>query len=289
MQRILKIIFSILIGILFFSCSDNRSKTWTGHPYIHHIKNATSTPNKGDIIEYHIRQRNANGLGHSSYEDGKPKLFRIPEVDIQDDKMNRISPITEALMLMSVGDSLTLEILMDSLPEMLANKKEGESMFFDLKMISIKSKNDIEKEKQNTIEQGNKLSSQLKKNITAYKKGELKKLQKSKSGFDFISHEEGNGRQIKNGDIVLVHYIGQLQENGKQFYNTYTNTHPYQIKVGAGRVIEAWDKMLPELHIGDEITLFVPYDQAYGAAGSKGLGIPEKSDLAFYMNVVQVK
>ncbi len=279
-------IYTLLIfTLLIFACGDTRSKTKSGHSYTHHIKNNKTLPEKGALVEYHIVQRDERVL-FSSRDNGAPKKFRIPEIDFDKDQFNRITPITEALMLMSEGDSLTLEINPDSLPAMIENSG---NMFIDLKMISIKNKSEIAQNENAIKAKGLELSGALKKRTSAFKNGVLKGLESTEGGLKYLMHKKGKGEQIEKGNIILIHYIGQVQKDGKQFFNTFSNINPYQIHVGLNKIIPGWEQILPQLHVGDKLTLFVPSELAYGAAGSKGLGVPEKADLAFYMEIVRIK
>ena len=71
--------------------------------------------------------------------------------------------------------------------------------------------------------------------------------------------EEG---QVKPGDTVLIHYTGTL-ENGTVF-DSSAGREPLQFTVGAGRVIQGFDEGVVGMQVGEERTLHIPADQAYG-------------------------
>ncbi len=280
----------VLFVILFFSCTENRPTIISGHPYTHVIQNKTYTPQKGDLIWYHITYRKDNEIISSSYQEGELKRFRIPETDPANDKFDRVSPITEALLLMSEGDSMMLELKVDLLEQMPVDAKKGESKFFGLKMVEIKSAQKIKEEEDKVVEEGKEQTALLIKRMSSFKKNNNQKLQNLKSGIiQYEWNKKGEGEAIKNNDVVFIHFLGHVLESKKQFMNTFKNKKVYEVPLGRGRVIEAWEEIIPTLSVGDKITLFVPYKKAYGAAGSPGLGIPEKSDLVFYMEIVGIK
>lgn len=282
------IILLIIFVISIVACSYNQPTVPSGHPYTHHIQNNGYRPKQGDLIQYHFIQRNNQGVIHSTYDEGSPKRFRIPNVDPTNDEFDRITPLTEAMMEMSEGDSLTLELLYEFMPAQLNGASEGESMFFDIKLEKISSADDILREEAKIVEKGLAISAKIQKLSKQYKAGELDDLQEL-DGVQYFVEQRGNGKKLKNSDIILVHFSGHLLSSGKQYLDTYSKKRPYQLKIGAGRVIEAWEKILPTCSEGDQLYMFVPYQKAYGVAGSPGLGIPEKTDLAIYMEIVSLK
>ncbi|EOA19711.1 hypothetical protein CARUB_v10003650mg [Capsella rubella] len=50
----------------------------------------------------------------------------------------------------------------------------------------------------------------------------------------------GSGKKADPGKMVVVHYTGKLQENGKIFYST-KRKFPYQFRLGVGNVLPGLD------------------------------------------------
>ena len=81
--------------------------------------------------------------------------------------------------------------------------------------------------------------------------------------------------RVKDTDAVLVFYQGTLM-NGDEFdanfdfstFEAVENRDPFAFTIGAGQVIEGWDKGLVGQRIGSVVELTIPADQAYGEAGS---------------------
>lgn len=99
------------------------------------------------------------------------------------------------------------------------------------------------------------------------------------SGLEYYIIEEGTGAQAKAGDAVSVHYYGYFKATGERFDDSYSRGQPFQFPLGAGRVIPGWDEGLALLKEGAKAKLVIPYNLAYGEAGSGP--IPPKSDLVF--------
>lgn len=47
-------------------------------------------------------------------------------------------------------------------------------------------------------------------------------------------------RKTVKGDRISVHYRGSLQANGKEFDASYNRGKPFQVKIGAGQVIQGF-------------------------------------------------
>lgn len=73
---------------------------------------------------------------------------------------------------------------------------------------------------------------------------------------------EGGQAQVKPGDQVLVHYTGTF-DNGTVF-DSSTGGEPLRFTVGGGGVIPGFNAGVVGMQVGEEKTLHVPVDQAYG-------------------------
>lgn len=96
----------------------------------------------------------------------------------------------------------------------------------------------------------------------------------------------GTGAEVKEGDTVSVHYIGTLQ-NGQEFDNSHKRGTPFEFTVGAGQVIEGWEKGVVGMKIGGQRTLVIPPEMAYG---ERGIGpIPGNATLVFVIELLAIK
>ena len=85
-----------------------------------------------------------------------------------------------------------------------------------------------------------------------------------------------SSKKIENGDTISVHYVGKL-ENGTVFdtsvkeaaieaeiYNDMRSYQPLTFTVGAGQMIKGFDEGVVGMRVGEEKTLKIPPEEAYG-------------------------
>lgn len=96
----------------------------------------------------------------------------------------------------------------------------------------------------------------------------------------------GNGEEVKEGDVVSVHYVGKLQ-NGQEFDASKKRGEPFEFTVGAGRVIQGWEEGVIGMKVGGERVLVIPPEKAYGEAG---IGpIPGNATLVFSIELLEIQ
>lgn len=96
----------------------------------------------------------------------------------------------------------------------------------------------------------------------------------------------GTGDEVVEGDTVVVHYIGTLQ-NGQEFDNSNKRGEPFSFTVGEGRVIKGWEQGLVGMKVGGKRILVIPPDLAYG---QNAIGpIPPNSTLVFAIELLEIK
>lgn len=91
-------------------------------------------------------------------------------------------------------------------------------------------------------------------------------------------------RTAKDGDQLMMHYEGTLMD-GKEFDSSYKRGDPFRFTLGAGMVIQGWEKGLDGMCKGEIRNLIIPYSMAYGEAGHPPV-IPEKADLKFKVELL---
>lgn len=69
--------------------------------------------------------------------------------------------------------------------------------------------------------------------------------------------------QVKPGDKVRIHYTGTLADGST--FDSSAGRAPLEFTVGSGEIIPGLDKALPGMTAGDQKTVGVPSDEAYGA------------------------
>ncbi len=125
-----------------------------------------------------------------------------------------------------------------------------------------------------------------KKEKPAMEKPEGKEVVTS-SGLKYVDQKTGEGDEAKAGDVVTVHYTGWLTD-GKKFDSSLDRNQPFTFQLGAGQVIEGWDKGVAGMKVGGKRKLTIPPGLAYGNRAVGGV-IPPNSTLVFEVELLGVK
>ena len=89
----------------------------------------------------------------------------------------------------------------------------------------------------------------------------------------------GTGAEAKPGELVRVHYTGWLKD-GTKFDSSVDRNEPFEFPLGAGYVIQGWDRGVAGMKVGGVRRLFIPSQLAYGDRGA-GSVIPPNATLIF--------
>lgn len=68
--------------------------------------------------------------------------------------------------------------------------------------------------------------------------------------------------QAKTGDTVRVHYTGRLEDGN--VFDSSQGREPLEFTLGSGQVIPGFEEAVTGMAPGDERTVTIPSDQAYG-------------------------
>ncbi len=112
------------------------------------------------------------------------------------------------------------------------------------------------------------------------------KMENTQNGLGVEVLKAGTGKEIQNGEIAVVNYVGTL-ENGTKFDSSIDRGVPFKFTLGAGQVIKGWDMGVLGMKIGEKRRLKIPPELAYG---SRGVGqIPPNSTLIFDVELVNIQ
>ena len=195
--------------------------------------------------------------------------------------------VMEGLAMMGEGDSALFLMSVDSFfrgNEIPKNMKSGDFLNFNVKLVKVKSAEEVKKE------QAMAGADQLKQDtlqIREYLKKNNIKAQRTASGLYYTFTKKGNdGAKAMAGKTVAVHYTGKLMD-GKIFDSSRDRGEPISFPLGVGQVIPGWDEGIALLKEGDAAMLFIPSSLGYG---SRGAGpIPANSILIFDVELMSVK
>jgi FKBP-type peptidyl-prolyl cis-trans isomerase len=98
---------------------------------------------------------------------------------------------------------------------------------------------------------------------------------------------KGKGPGAKAGDTVTVNYVGENFSNGVEFDSSWDSGAAFPVQLGAGMVIEGWDKGLVGIKKGGRRMLTIPPEMGYGARGAGGV-IPPNATLVFEIELLKV-
>ena len=272
-------------------------------------KNTTVKPQNGDQINVNMQMTSNNMLLFNSWQTnkGKPAVYGVTEPAFKGD-------IIEAIKLMTPGDSIVCVVDANALFNNTKNKrpafiKSGDKIQYFIKLISIKTKEQVQKEQQADFQrQINEQMAKQKAAATKQAATDDKVLTKwfttkninptkAPSGMYYTIKKEGTGEQAVVGDSVQMNYTGTLLDGTKFDSNEDTAFHhvqPYSLILGRGTVIKGWEMGIPLLKVGSKATFYIPSGMAYGTQARPGSasnpkGIPANSILVFDMELLSSK
>ncbi len=113
----------------------------------------------------------------------------------------------------------------------------------------------------------------------------------SKKGVEGLEIEilkQGEGQEAKDGDTVVVHYTGWL-EDGTKFDSSLDRNSPFTFKLGIGQVIKGWDIGVLGMKIGEKRKLIISPELGYGEKGTPGGPIPPNATLIFEVELLDIR
>jgi len=97
----------------------------------------------------------------------------------------------------------------------------------------------------------------------------------------------GTGPEVKDGDHVVMHYVGTLLD-GTKFDSSYDRNQPFDVAIGAGYVIKGWDMGIPGMKVKGKRRLTIPHELGYGKYGVEPT-IPGFATLVFEVELLEIK
>lgn len=97
----------------------------------------------------------------------------------------------------------------------------------------------------------------------------------------------GDGDEAKAGAVVEVHYVGVAWSTQAQFDASWDRGETFEFRLGAGQVIDGWDKGVAGMKVGGRRRLTIPPDMGYGPYGAGGV-IKGGETLVFVVDLINV-
>jgi FKBP-type peptidyl-prolyl cis-trans isomerase len=198
---------------------------------------------------------------------------------------------TSGLTMLTAGDSAVFRVSADTIKKALGNLppylKPGQTVEFDIAVVSIKSKEDYKKEMDEKATKQKDIDDKLLQDY--FTKNNIKPT-KTASGLYYVIEKEGTGPSPKMGQKVSVNYTGTLLNGEKFDSNIDTSFHhagkPAEFEIG--NVIEGWNEGLQLMKKGGKATFYIPSGLAYGPqARSEKIG--PNSILVFQVELLDFK
>ena len=203
----------------------------------------------------------------------------------------------EALKMMHEGDSASFKVSADSLflksmgePQLPPFIKPGSMLTFEVKLVKIKSKEEIEKQmaamRQKQMEEMQKMMDERK----GAEPGEIQNyitqnkitLKPTESGLYYIEEKKGTGARVKPGDNVTVNY-GLFTLDGQEIQ---TSTATFGLV--EGKMIPGFIEGVTKMNVGGKATLVLPSAIGYGEMGNPPSIMPY-TPLLFQVEVTDTK
>lgn len=98
----------------------------------------------------------------------------------------------------------------------------------------------------------------------------------------------GEGAEATAGRTVSAHYVGVAYSTGEEFDASWNRGQPLDFKLGAGQVIEGWDRGIAGMRVGGRRKIVIPPHLAYGERGAGGVIGPGET-LIFVVDLMDVR
>jgi len=98
----------------------------------------------------------------------------------------------------------------------------------------------------------------------------------------------GDGPEATAGNTVSTHYVGVAYSTGEEFDASWNRGQPLDFRLGAGQVIEGWDRGVAGMRVGGRRRIVIPPHLGYGDRGAGGVIQPGET-LIFVVDLVGVR
>jgi FKBP-type peptidyl-prolyl cis-trans isomerase len=268
----------------------NAHTTASGTKYVFHKQNPQGKKLKtGDLLDFHLVIRNSlDSIIRNTYKESPEGIREMPFEEtyfIGKEKPN----FKEVFSQVAEGDSLSFWIKADSLAEnggFLPQKMpKGSYLKFTVKILKIRSRQEINQENQKLLNSQRKKDSILiEKFVEELKKKEKKLIiQTTKTGLKYIHWKEGTGKQPLKNDTINVNYTSKLL-NGTTYDHSET---PTELTIGS-ITPEGLEEGIALMKEGGKSTFILPSHLGYGTQGM-GEIIPPNTVLVIDIELLKVK
>ena len=83
--------------------------------------------------------------------------------------------------------------------------------------------------------------------------------------------------EVKNGNVVSVHYRGTLLETGEEFDSSHSRGETLTFEVGAGQMIRGFDTGVVGMKVGETKSIRINPEEGYGFRNEEAVQQVDKS------------
>ncbi|MEI6855080.1 MAG: FKBP-type peptidyl-prolyl cis-trans isomerase [Acidimicrobiaceae bacterium] len=98
----------------------------------------------------------------------------------------------------------------------------------------------------------------------------------------------GSGDEATAGQTAVVHYVGISASTGEEFDASWNRGDTFSFPLGAGYVIQGWDRGVVGMKIGGRRRLVIPSHLGYGDQGAGGVIAPGET-LIFVVDLIALR
>ncbi|MFM1912684.1 MAG: Peptidylprolyl isomerase [Bacteroidota bacterium] len=279
-----KLIGLALISALSTACENQKYEIIDGVKIqVHsHDENAVKLQD-GDIVSFDVVIKNhKDSILQDSRDQGRPGRALIRANDVPGQFKGTFDM---GLRLLSVGDSATIFVPIDSLmamsPEPLPEfLKSGTDLQYVVKIISKQTKEEYDAEVKKEQEQAAKDAIARKEtqpaDIQKFIDQSGKKFNKTASGLRYSIEKQGTGEKPVEGSSYIATYKGMFLD-GKVF------DQGEKVDMPMGQMIPGFNEALEVIKVGGKGTVVIPSEIGYGEE-TRG-PIPGNSALVFEIEI----
>lgn len=300
-MKLQKLVVVGLLGAFIASCSSGPEKRVTQNGMeISVIEAGTEQiePGLTMLLSFNVKTATDSLLIDTSL-DGMPRPTRKVDSIWYANK----GGVEEVLFNLNKGDSVMFKITADKIygPATPPQLKPDDLVTVNLKVIDAMSMDDFRVYREKLLEEKSK--GQLAIDVAiidAYLEENGIDAVKLESGLRYIITKEGEGENVKSGQVIRANYAGYVL-NGEYFdtsieevakeqglYTEGRSYAPFETAVGVGAVIKGWDEGFQLLNQGSKATFYIPSTLAYGPR-ARSAQIGPNSILVFDVELVEVK
>ncbi len=293
-QIVFPILLSFIVMIFLMVGCQQQENTVLGYRYKIHSSTGDKKPQVGDYVYFRLTiTEESDSILNQMVKEPQLPVIKVPT---EEELAQNPNPIGELLKRLSLNDSATVFMPIDSFKNMPVDLSQYDEIRYHIVLQRILTETEhqaeVAKQQQEKMEEITRnqarepeVAEKLEELLADYKAGTLE-VEKTDSGLEYVIIDQGDGQKPVDGDFVSVQYYGVLMD-GTSFDNSYKRGEPITFTLGRREVIAGWDQGIALVNEGGSALLITPYTLAYGEAGSPP-SIPAKSDLAFYVELENV-